>query len=118
MTDSDLFKFERVLNEPSVGAPAGWTIVEGSPVASAWRQHLTEGNRTISGVWSCTRGAFSVSYDKHEFCHILSGACRITRDGGEPVTLGTGDSFIVEAGFKGRWEVLTDMTKHFMFVEP
>ena len=55
-----------------------------------------------------------MDYQVWEFCHIVSGRCVITPEGRAAVTFGPGDSFICEKGLKGTWQILEEMTKHFV----
>ena len=45
---------------------------------------------------------------------ILSGTSIVTEDGGAPVTVTAGDSFILRPGFSGTWEVLETTTKDYV----
>lgn len=116
MSSDHLTKFPINFGEPLVGPPAGWTVLNGEPVAEAWRVYTSGDGRKLSGLWRCSMGGFRVSYDKWEFCHMLTGQCVITPDGGDPVTLRSGDSFVLDKGFTGTWDVIEPMEKHFVFV--
>jgi uncharacterized cupin superfamily protein len=65
-----------------------------------------------------TVGAWRVSYDEWEYCHILSGRMSLTPDGGAPVQFGPGDSFVIEPGFRGVWTVIEDMAKTYVIRLP
>lgn len=116
MSQSSLYKFSDLSEPPAQGPPAGWTVLSGTPTAQSRRLYTSQNGRQLAGHWRCTPGAFRVSYSKWEYCHVLSGQCVITRDGGTAVKLAAGDSFIVEKGFEGTWEVVETMEKHFVFV--
>jgi uncharacterized cupin superfamily protein len=110
-----IFKFPTQESEGTVGSPAGWTVVAGTPEARGWRYYTSDDGSALAGLWQCTPGTFNVAYDKWEFCHIISGACTITPENRSPIKLGPGDGFLLEPGFKGRWEVTETMRKHFVF---
>ncbi len=110
-----LLKFPPPEGEFAAAFPAGWRCVAGTPQARALRYYTAPDGSVLAGHWSCTEGVFEVAYDKWEFCHLISGRCRITPSGAPPVELGPGDGFILESGFVGHWEVLEPMTKHFVF---
>jgi uncharacterized cupin superfamily protein len=116
MSQNLLTKFPRVEGNPNPAIPTGWTILSGAPIAQGWRFYASADEKKLAGNWRCSVGAFRVNYAKWEFCHILSGKCVITRDGGEPIKLGAGDSFVIEKGFVGIWEVIEAMEKRFVFV--
>ena len=45
---------------------------------------------------------------------MISGKITIIPDDGtSPTIVKSGDSFIVESNFKGRWRIEEDVTKHF-----
>jgi uncharacterized protein len=108
--------FKATETEPRIGAPAGWKVVNGEPIAKAWRCYTSKDGKRFSGLWACTRGTFEVAYDKWEFCHLLSGSCRITPDDGDPVIVRAGDAFVLDKTFKGTWEIIEDCSKHFVFI--
>lgn len=115
MLPTHFLRFPPDEGQGSFGPPAGWEVIAGAPVARAVRHYTADDGSALSGFWTCTPGTFRVAYDKWEFCHLISGSCVITPDGGAPVTLRPGDGFILEAGFTGTWEVLETMSKHFVF---
>lgn len=115
MTDL-LKRFPAELGDPySTGFSPEWTVVDGDPAGTTWINFASADASMIAGVWNCTPGAFEVTYSKWEFCQLLSGSCTITPEGGEPMSLKAGDAFVLDAGFRGRWEVTETMTKHFVF---
>ena len=67
----------------------------------------------ISGYWEATPGTYHATYASFEFVHLIEGKLTITPDGGEPVKLAAGDSFVVEAGFAGEWKIEKKVRKHF-----
>lgn len=113
-----LIRFPDDPGEAKIGPPAGWTVREGTPEARAWLYYASEDGALLSGLWRCTPGSFEVSYEKWEFCHLISGACVITPTDREPVPLRAGDGFVIEAGFTGTWTVTETMIKHFVFSTP
>jgi uncharacterized cupin superfamily protein len=111
-----ILEFPVALGEATVGTPSGWTIVRGAPQAAAWRCYSSEDGKRMAGVWESTPGTYQVGYDKWEFCHVLSGSCVISSERGAPIRLSAGNAFVIEPGFKGLWEVIETMRKHFVFV--
>ena len=67
----------------------------------------------ISGYWEATPGTYHATYASFEFVHLIEGKLTITPDGGAPVKLAAGDSFVVEAGFTGEWKIEKKVRKHF-----
>lgn len=99
--------------EPEAGAPAQDRVVSGSPTFRTWNVEEAEGG-LYAGIWEATPGAWRISYDEWEFCHILAGVSVITEDHGEARRVKTGDSFVLRPGFKGIWEVLETTRKEYV----
>lgn len=91
----------------------GWKVVAGSPTMKTWILHTSADGSMISGHWEATPGTYHATYTKYEFVHLISGKIKITPDGGQSVQVGPGDAFVVEAGFKGTWEIQEAVRKHF-----
>lgn len=93
-------------------------IVAGAPV-TRFAVHDTSGDGRLStGVWHAGIGAWRVAYTEWEFCHVIAGHARLHEDGADPVEIGPGDSFTVQPGFAGVWEMIVPMTKHFVILDP
>jgi len=45
---------------------------------------------------------------------FIEGSLTITPDGGKTQSYGPGDGFVVDAGFKGVWEIKEPVKKHFV----
>lgn len=113
MARDTLVKFGAVTDGDTNNLP-GWKVIDGSPTMKTSVQHKTEDGKVLSGTWQATVGTFHATYTDYEFVHMISGRIIITPDGGEPVEVGPGDAFVVESDFKGTWEILEDVTKHFV----
>jgi uncharacterized protein len=88
-------------------------LVDGAPTTET-RLGYTQGETTFVGEWASDVGAWRVSYDEWEFCHMLEGVCELTPDGGAPQRFEAGDSFVIEPGFTGVWRVVEPMKKRFV----
>ena len=100
------------------GAPAPERLVRGDPRHRTWRLDESADGKTFAGVWESTPGAWRVAYDEWEFCTILSGVSVVAPDGGEAVTLTSGDSFVIRPGFAGVWDVVETTRKSFVIRLP
>ena len=103
---------------PADGDPAtldGWVVVSGTPSMKTWALHTSSDGSMVSGYWEATPGTYHATYTAYEFVHMIAGRIIITPDGGTPVTVSAGDAFVVEADFKGTWEILETVRKHFDF---
>jgi uncharacterized cupin superfamily protein len=108
------------LDQSNSGGPdttdlAGWVVVKGSPKMKTWAVHTNNDGTMLSGIWEATPGTYHATYTAYEFVHMISGKIIITPDGGTPVTVKSGDAFVVENDFKGTWEIIESVRKHFDF---
>lgn len=109
---SDLFFPITPTGPGEVERPAPDRVVAGDPVFTSWTLEDREG--LYCGIWESTPGAWRVSYDEWEYCRILSGVSILTEEGGAPVTLRAGDSFVLRPGFRGTWDVVETTRKDFV----
>jgi len=99
------------LPEPELTQPAADRLLRGDPRQRLWNVYADGSGRFFAGRWASSPGAWRVRYTEHEFCHVLSGALRISNDAGSSWSFVAGDSFVVPAGFEGTWEVLEETVK-------
>ena len=78
-----------------------------------WILYTSHDESMISGYWEATPGSYHATYTDYEFVHIIAGKLIITADGESPVELGAGEAFVVEPGFKGTWQIIEPIRKHF-----
>jgi len=99
--------------EVEESGPAPDRVVAGNPRFRTWNVDEKPGG-LYAGIWEATPGKWRIHYDEWEFCHILSGVSVIAEDGGEARTVRAGDSFLLEPGFNGTWEVLETTRKEYV----
>ena len=78
-----------------------------------WIEYTSPDETMIAGWWEATPGTYYAEYASWEFIHLIEGKVIITQDGEEPVEVGPGDAFVFEADFKGHWEIVEPVKKHF-----
>jgi uncharacterized cupin superfamily protein len=103
--------------EASHSAPAADRLIAGEPGLTAWNHYTDRTGQFFAGIWSATRGAWRVEYSEHELCHLLAGRIVITSTAGERYEFAAGDTFVIPAGFAGKWEVLEDCRKVYAIFE-
>ena len=96
-------KFDKDGAEVETGSPDKEKIRSGRPVHKTWNLE-DDGNGLFAGIWESTAGEWDIDYTEWEFFHILEGVSVLTEEGGEPVKLVAGDSFVIRPGFKGPLE--------------
>jgi uncharacterized protein len=97
--------------ETEAFAPAPDRLVSGHPQGETRNAYESVDGRKYFGEWSCSTGAWRVSYSEWEYCRILEGNARLTGDDGSVVEIGPGGNLIIEPGFEGVWENLTPVRK-------
>lgn len=90
-------------------------ITESNSKANAWALHTSAAGDMVSGIWECTVGSYHATYTAYEYVVLIAGKITITPDGGTPVTVKAGDSFVVEPTFNGIWKIEENVRKHFDF---
>ncbi len=101
-----------------VAKPAPEKLVSGSAVTQMWNAFTGEDERLHCGIWESAKGVVNVCYDEWEFCHFIQGEAILTRKDGKSWTLSKGDAFIIPAGFKGTWETVRKVKKHYVILLP
>lgn len=105
---------------PKEGTAAPDRLIEGAPSYKTWEldtalAEASKWGRIRTGVWEATAGkTISLKGETFEFCHILSGRCEITEDGGAPHVFIAGDSFVMKPGFRGTWNTVETVRKIFV----
>lgn len=113
------FPLDRLETAPfEDGAPNPERILAGAPRFRTWTFEESTDGKLFAGVWESTPGKWRIVYDEWEYCSILSGVSIVTPDGGAPVSLRAGDSFVLQPGFKGTWEVVETTQKLFVIRVP
>jgi hypothetical protein len=101
------------------GKPDPAKLIKGKYATSTWNHWTGENERLYCGIWESSPGQVHVSYDEWEFCHIISGVV-VLRKAGEKKSwrFKKGDAFIIPAGFKGTWETVKTVRKHYVILLP
>jgi uncharacterized cupin superfamily protein len=104
-------KAERAAADPA-------TLLRGKYKTKTWNHFSGEDGRLSAGIWECTPGKVTISYDEWEFCHLIKGKAVLTGETGKKWTLKAGDAFIIPPGFKGTWETVSKLRKHYVILAP
>jgi uncharacterized cupin superfamily protein len=98
---------------PFDGAASNYEIISGNPQASG-RFDLGSGNdQHRMGIWSCSEGVFACTEQGDELQTIISGRLLLTRNDGESIECGPGDSIFTRKGERVTWEIKEKVTKVF-----
>ena len=97
---------------PVTERPAPEKLVSGDPVFTTWSIEELDG--LYAGIWQSTPGAWRISYDEWEYCHIRAGHSVLHGEDGSTQVLKEGMSFLIRPGFKGVWEVIETTVKDYV----
>ena len=100
----------------SVVEPA--KLLAGTPRTTLADHYSDPSLRFHCGTWGSTPGKWRIDYSEHEFCYLLEGRVRLTADDGSSAEYAAGDAFVVPAGFRGSWETIETVRKHYAIFEP
>lgn len=104
--------------EAEKGEPDPQKLVKGKYHTKTWNHFTGEEGRLFCGIWESTPGKVNVDYTEWEFCHFIAGKAILTNDKGQSWTLKKGDAFIIPSGFKGTWETVKKVRKHYVILMP
>lgn len=104
--------------EVETGQASAPSLLAGDYKTKTWNHFTGEDGRLYCGIWECTPGKVTVDYKEWEFCHFISGVAILTNEEGQSWTLTTGDGFIIPSGFKGTWETVETVRKHYVILNP
>lgn len=93
-------------------------MLAGSP-KQILSNHFSDASSNFhTGFWEAEPGKWQVHYTEYEYCEILDGVIRMTDSDGVELTVRKGDRFVIEAGYRGTWEVLEYARKVYVIFEP
>ena len=102
--------------EPCAVVPAD--ALDGTPAPTEQGAVIFSDGGHTGGIWEATPYAERMDgYPFNEMAHILSGQVKITPDGSAPMTFGPGDTYFMQKGFMGRFEVTETLRKYYFVAE-
>jgi uncharacterized cupin superfamily protein len=99
------------------GAPAPEKVVAGNPQQQIWNAFSDPEGRFHTGRWASSKGTWRINYTERELCHLLTGIVRLTDQTGCQRTYRAGDTFMIDKGFSGTWEVIEACSKIYAIYE-
>ncbi|MBV8465354.1 MAG: DUF861 domain-containing protein [Burkholderiales bacterium] len=93
--------------------------LDGNPLRTTWNHFTNDSGEVFSGVWACEKGSWRIEFGEREdeFFFVTEGRCRVIDEAGKAVEVGAGQSLVIPAGFKGVFEVIEPMKKHYVIVD-
>jgi uncharacterized cupin superfamily protein len=93
-------------------------LLQGEYKTTTFNHWTGEEGRLSCGIWECTPGKVKIDYTEWEFCHFIEGEAVLTNESGQSWRLRKGDGFIIPPGFKGTWETVKPVRKHYVILTP
>lgn len=103
---------------PEEGQGSAGGLLAGEYRTRTWNHYTGENGRLFCGIWESTPGKVVIDYTEWEFCHLISGRIVLTAEDGSAWPFGPGDAFMIPAGFRGTWESLDTVRKHYVILTP
>lgn len=116
MAKITLLDYTRTTHEPYQVAPE--KMLSGSPKQILSNHFSNTAGNFHTGFWEAEIGKWQVHYTEFEYCEILDGVIVMTDSAGVQRTVRKGDRFVIEAGYRGTWEVLEYARKVYVIFEP
>ncbi|HEX5394668.1 MAG TPA: cupin domain-containing protein [Rhodocyclaceae bacterium] len=108
-----------LLPQPAYDSPAPERCIGTPPQRTTWSVYQGDKGEVDCGIWACEPGAWRIAFHerRHEYFHVLEGRIRITGEDGEAKEFGPGDACVIPAGFRGVFEVLERVRKHYVMID-
>jgi uncharacterized protein len=111
--------FTNCHTQPEDDHPRPDRLIAGNPKRTTWNHYTNDSGEVSAGVWACEVGAWQIEMGptEDEFFFVTEGHCRLTSIDGSAAEARVGESLVIPSGFKGTFEVLKPMKKHYMIVD-
>ncbi|MTV41610.1 cupin domain-containing protein [Duganella radicis] len=105
--------------EPGYDHPREERRLAGNPKRTTWNHYTSASGEVVAGVWACERGSWRIAFGPHkdEYFYVLEGRCRVIDEHGYAAEAGPGDAMVIPANFKGVFEVVEPVKKHYVIVD-
>ena len=117
MSIQDIVDFSQAGTAAERYRPDAAKILKGDPEQTVYNHYNSPCGQLNAGVWEGAVGQWTVNFTEHEYCEIVQGVSVLRDTEGHAKTLRTGDRFVIQAGFRGTWEVLETCRKIYVAFE-
>jgi uncharacterized cupin superfamily protein len=107
----------KAASEPAWEPVPADRVISGAPQIRLWVHYDNPAEKLSAGEWEASPGKWRIAYTEWEYVRVISGRGVLTGEGGSSLTIGPGDTFVLEPGFVGSWEVLETMRKQWVVRE-
>ncbi|MGV7207171.1 cupin domain-containing protein [Oxalobacteraceae bacterium A2-2] len=111
--------FSRQSPAPQYDHPREERRLAGNPRRTTWNHYSSASGDVSAGVWACEPGSWRIAFGPHkdEYFYVLEGRCRVIDEQGAATEAGPGDALVIPAGFKGVFEVVEAIRKHYVIID-
>lgn len=104
---------------PEIDHPLPGRREVGDPERRTWVLYESASEGLSAGIWECEPGRWRIEFGphEHEYFIVLEGLCRVHDAEGRAEAFGPGQAVVLPPGFKGSFEVIERLRKHFVIVE-
>ena len=116
---SKVILFKQQTTPAETDHPRAERKLDGNPLRTTWNHFTNDSGEVYSGVWGSEVGSWKIVFGEREdeFFYVTEGRCRVIDEAGNVSEAGPGDALVIPAGFKGVFEVVEPMKKHYVIVE-
>ena len=114
-----IVRFDPPTGAPAIDHPRAERRESGNPKRRTWTLYEARQGDLSAGVWACEVGRWRIEFADTEdeyFC-VLEGRVRLHDEAGGVTEVGPGEAAVIPAGFRGSFEVVEPVRKHFVVVE-
>jgi hypothetical protein len=99
--------------------PAAERCIGTPPLRRTQSVYQGDAGAVDCGIWASEPGTWRIHFHagRHEYFYVIDGRLRISDENGVSRTFGPGDACIIPAGFKGLFEVLEPVKKHYVMID-
>lgn len=114
-----IVRFDTPDTAPAIDHPREDRREVGCPRRETWMLYESGPDGVSAGLWTCEVGRWRIAFSpsKHEYFFVLQGRLRLHDAEGGVTEVVAGQGAVIPAGFKGAFEVLEPVRKHFVVVE-
>ncbi|MGC3982168.1 MAG: cupin domain-containing protein [Steroidobacteraceae bacterium] len=114
-----IIAFSAQSTQPEYDHPRSERLLRSNPQRTTWNHYTNASGEVFAGVWACEVGSWRIEMGptEDEFFFVTAGRCRLIDEAGVVVEVQAGESLVIPAGFKGVFDVIEPMQKHYMIVE-
>ena len=104
---------------PEFDHPRPERSISGNPQRTTWNHFTNDSGEVFMGVWTSEVGAWRIEMGatEDEYFYVIAGRGRLISEEGEIREFAVGDAVIIPAGFKGTFEVIDTLTKHYVITD-